>query len=274
MEEGKPRPTPFEKYPSITEEAWERKAKAIENGSKNDCPNIMSRGGYAKANKDLMEAKQRKLEEAVKEDPSVLLSPTSPVLREETWLYAHQMRSKSYTNKSACKVAQNIDELKKQEAEGDFWLDERNNFLTVAMGKNDHEGTKGSCCVPGHFREGPVGGNEDDHYELHLVDPDRRLVACGSIQNLSPTVHHQELTDGQVHCSKSLCMSHSLLNCEACGFKEYFCHVAKASCVKCSCYNHLSSPDEHRSPDTIPPPKYTIKQCVAHMCFDDDYQSK
>ena len=68
----------------------------------------MSRGGYAKAEKDLLAAKRKRLEEASQSDPSVLLSPPSPIRREEKWLFAHQKRSGSYTSEQSRIVGEKI----------------------------------------------------------------------------------------------------------------------------------------------------------------------
>ena len=68
----------------------------------------MSRGGYAKAEKDLMAAKRRRLEEASQSDPSVLLSPPSPIRREELWLHARRKSGGSYTSEQSRIVGEKI----------------------------------------------------------------------------------------------------------------------------------------------------------------------
>ena len=85
-----------------------KRQKAQESGRKNDCPHTMSHGGYAKAEQDLLEAKRKRLEEASQSDPSVLLSPPSPIRREEKWLYAHQKRNGSYTSDQSHIVGEKI----------------------------------------------------------------------------------------------------------------------------------------------------------------------
>ena len=43
----------------------------------------MSRGGYEKAEKELMVAKRKKLEEKAQSNPSALCNPPSPICRED-----------------------------------------------------------------------------------------------------------------------------------------------------------------------------------------------
>ena len=85
-----------------------KRQKAQESGRKNDCPHTMSRGGYAKAERDLLAAKRKRLEEASQSDPSVLLSPPSPIRREEKWQFAHQKRSGTYTSEQSRIVGEKI----------------------------------------------------------------------------------------------------------------------------------------------------------------------
>ena len=84
------------------------KAKAIEIGRKNDCSHTISRGGYAKAEKDMLEAKRRRLEDQAQSDPSTIVTPPSPVRHEDIWKYAHQKRSGQYTSERARIIAEQI----------------------------------------------------------------------------------------------------------------------------------------------------------------------
>lgn len=71
-------------------------------------PHTMSRGGYAKAEKDMLAAKRKRLEEAAQSDPSILLTPPSPIRREQLWVYARQSRSGSYTSEQSRIVSEKI----------------------------------------------------------------------------------------------------------------------------------------------------------------------
>lgn len=68
----------------------------------------MSRGGYAKAERELLGAKRKRLEESAGSDPSVLLDPPSPIRREEKWLYARQRKSGAFTSDNARMIAEKI----------------------------------------------------------------------------------------------------------------------------------------------------------------------
>ena len=50
----------------------------------------MSQWGYAKAERDLLGAKRKRLEENVESNPSVTLAPPSLMHREDEWLYDHK----------------------------------------------------------------------------------------------------------------------------------------------------------------------------------------
>ena len=63
--------------------------QAIETDRKNDCLHRMSRGGYEKAEKELMAAKRKRLEEEAQSNPSALCNSPSPIHREDLWLYSH-----------------------------------------------------------------------------------------------------------------------------------------------------------------------------------------
>ena len=66
----------------------------------------MSRGGYEKAENDLMEAKRKKLEQT--QSDSAITSAPSPIRRENMWIYAHKKRSGSYSSEHARVIGENI----------------------------------------------------------------------------------------------------------------------------------------------------------------------
>ncbi|KAI9110483.1 hypothetical protein K1719_018349 [Acacia pycnantha] len=152
--EEKPDHKPWHKYKFIDEEIWQqfvqlrttpealkRREKYQEIGRKNDCPHRASRGGYEKAEKDLMAAKRKRLEDEDESNPSTVVDqPPSPIRCEELWLYIRQKPGGTYTSEQTRVVAERIEDLKKKEAEGSFASDERNDVLTAATGKPDHSG--------------------------------------------------------------------------------------------------------------------------------------
>ncbi|XP_054805371.1 uncharacterized protein LOC129308318 [Prosopis cineraria] len=154
--EGQPWPDPcmqytfleaatFEKFFKlrITPEALERRRRAQEIRRMNNCPQIMSHGGYALVDKALMKAKRMKREE-VQYDPSILLSPPSLVCRDERWIHAHQKKDGSFSSEYARDVVAKINELKQKQSDRSFILEGRNDILTITIGKPEHPG-----CVRG-----------------------------------------------------------------------------------------------------------------------------
>lgn len=90
-------------------DSQKRRQKAQEIGRKNDCPHRASRGGYEKAEKDLMAAKQKRLEDETESNPSAVVDqPPSPIRREELWLYIRQKPSGAYTSEQTFVVAERI----------------------------------------------------------------------------------------------------------------------------------------------------------------------
>ena len=85
-----------------------KREQAIETGRKNDCPHRMSRGGYEKAEKELMAAKRKRLEEEAQSNPSALCNPPSPIRREDFWLYSRRKISVSYTSEETRIIADKI----------------------------------------------------------------------------------------------------------------------------------------------------------------------
>ncbi|CAH9084016.1 unnamed protein product, partial [Cuscuta europaea] len=89
---------PTEKYQWISAETWqefvrsrkdptflERRKKAQEIQAHNDCPHILSRGGYDLLEKKLMAEKLKEYEEASQANPSLGLKAPSPIPRHVKW---------------------------------------------------------------------------------------------------------------------------------------------------------------------------------------------
>ena len=68
----------------------------------------MSRGGYEKAEKELMAAKRKRLEEEAQSNLSMLCNPPSPIRREDLWLYSRRKISGSYTSEETHIIADKI----------------------------------------------------------------------------------------------------------------------------------------------------------------------
>ena len=68
----------------------------------------MSRGGYEKAEKELMAAKRKRLDDEAGSNPYAVHDPPSPIRREELWLHIRQKPSGTYTSEQTCVVAEKI----------------------------------------------------------------------------------------------------------------------------------------------------------------------
>ena len=76
-------------------------------------------------------------------------------------------------------------------------LGSRHDLTTGPSSSPTIQSTKGSC-VPSRMSEDFGVQKSNEPCELYLEDPDRRLVALGTIHNLGPTVHHEEMQDDEV----------------------------------------------------------------------------
>ena len=85
-----------------------KREQVKEIGRKNDCPHRMSRDDYEKAEKELIAAKRKRLEEEAQFNPSALCNPLSPICHENLWLYFCQKRSGFYTSEQTHIVANKI----------------------------------------------------------------------------------------------------------------------------------------------------------------------
>ena len=85
-----------------------KREKAIVIGRKNDCPHILSRGGYKKLEEQMMKEKQKRRQEEAQSDPSTIVTPPSPISREEKWRAARRRKTGEYTSEKARVVAERI----------------------------------------------------------------------------------------------------------------------------------------------------------------------
>ena len=88
-------------------QAKRKKAKDIQ--ANNDCPHVLSRGGYQVLQQRMLLDKQRQREEASASDPSIsMVHPPSPPSRHEKWKQARIKKSGEYTSSHSRSIAEKI----------------------------------------------------------------------------------------------------------------------------------------------------------------------
>lgn len=145
--------SPCEDYAFLDEETWqkfvkirkdpafeEKRKKAQMVQAKNLHPHRLSRGGYELLEERIMQDKLKKAREASQSDPALIVDPPSPLTRHEKWKRARQKKSGEYTSEDARLVAEKIDSLVEQSAQGSFVPHGRRDILTTAIGRPEHPG--------------------------------------------------------------------------------------------------------------------------------------
>ncbi|KAH1229065.1 Serine carboxypeptidase-like 26 [Glycine max] len=116
--------------------------KAQEIQKFNDCPHVLSRGGYELLNKKLMEKKSKRQHEEhpFTENPTLNVDPPSPVVRHLKWKIARTKWYGQMTSEVAQEIADKIDSLQEQATQGSFVPHGRQDILNTALGRPEHPG--------------------------------------------------------------------------------------------------------------------------------------
>ncbi|GAU40924.1 hypothetical protein TSUD_297300 [Trifolium subterraneum] len=114
-----------------TPEFKEKIRKAKEKVANNCHPHKLSRGGYEFLTETLI-AEKSLLREYNDRDPS-------PPPRHESWKRARQTKDGSYASTATQVVAEKIDSLVEETEKGNFVPKGRDDILTNALGKVEHE---------------------------------------------------------------------------------------------------------------------------------------
>ncbi|KAL5166217.1 hypothetical protein HKD37_18G051224 [Glycine soja] len=123
---------------------WQEiRKKAKESKKYNDCPHVLSRGGYDLLEKKMLDekTKQRQQQALLTENPlSDLEEPPSPIKRHVKWKMARTKRYGQMTSKAAKEISDRIDSLEEQTTQGSFVPHGRDDILNTAIGKPEHPG--------------------------------------------------------------------------------------------------------------------------------------
>ncbi|KAH1261921.1 hypothetical protein GmHk_02G004660 [Glycine max] len=108
----------------------------------NDCPHVLSRGGYELLDKKLMEEKSKRghEEHSCTESPTLNVDPPSPVARHLKWKIARTKRHGQMTSEVAQEIVDKIDSLQEQATQGSFVPHGRQDILNTALGRPEHPG--------------------------------------------------------------------------------------------------------------------------------------
>ncbi|KAH1221417.1 hypothetical protein GmHk_12G034848 [Glycine max] len=113
---------------------WEGIRKQAQSIQKhNDCPHVLSRGGYDLLEKKLLDQKRKRIQEEalLSENPASVDEPPSPIKRHVKWKVARTRAVGNMTSDSAQEIADKIDSLEEQVTQ---------DILNTAIGRPDHGG--------------------------------------------------------------------------------------------------------------------------------------
>ncbi|KAL5166976.1 hypothetical protein HKD37_18G051818 [Glycine soja] len=122
---------------------WEGIRKRAQSIQKhNDCPHVLSRGGYDLLEKKLLDQKRKRIQEEalLSENPASVDEPPSPIKRHVKWKVARTRAVGNMTSDSAQEIADKIDSLEEQVSQGSFVPHGRQDILNTAIGRPDHGG--------------------------------------------------------------------------------------------------------------------------------------
>ncbi|KAL5154213.1 hypothetical protein HKD37_19G053618 [Glycine soja] len=123
--------------------SWQGIRKKMQEIQKNnDCPHLLSRGGYELLEKKLLDEKMKKRQHdaLLTENPAFIEDPPSPIQRHVKWKMARTNRYGKMTSKTARQIADKIDSLEEQVTQGEFVPQGRHDILNTAIGRPDHGG--------------------------------------------------------------------------------------------------------------------------------------
>ncbi|KAL5172909.1 hypothetical protein HKD37_16G045569 [Glycine soja] len=145
---------------------WEGIRKRAQSIKKyNDCPHVLSRGGYDLLEKKLLDEKRKRIQEEalLSDNPASLDDPPSPIKRHVKWKVAQSRAVGNMTSESAQEIEDKIlsspiccsvhmfkyfvmtmtahcDSLEEQVTQGSFVPHGRQDILNTAIGRPDHGG--------------------------------------------------------------------------------------------------------------------------------------
>ncbi|KAI9092063.1 hypothetical protein K1719_027998 [Acacia pycnantha] len=144
-----------------------------ERQARNKYPHCMSRGGYKKLERKMMEEELERMKEASQADPSIVVQPPARPPRHQKWKAA-RMKGDKYINADVAEVASKIDALEEQSSQGSFTPATRMDILSTEIRNPDYldavRGETRGVSVTKYFGRHSCCSHDDD-------DPSPQLVA-------------------------------------------------------------------------------------------------
>ncbi|KAH1246699.1 hypothetical protein GmHk_06G016726 [Glycine max] len=108
----------------------------------NDCPHVLSRGGYDLLETKLIDEKRKKRqqEEMLTENTPLLEDPSSPIERHVKWKMAHTKRYGQMTSEATQEISNRVNSLEEQTTQGSFVPHGRDDILNTVIGRPEHPG--------------------------------------------------------------------------------------------------------------------------------------
>ncbi|KAH1250139.1 hypothetical protein GmHk_05G013361 [Glycine max] len=194
---------------------WEGIRKRAQSIQKhNDCPHVLSRGGYDLLKKKLLDQKRKRIQEEalLSENAASLDEPPSSIKRHVKWKVARTRAVGNMTSESAQEIADKIDSLEEQVTQGSFVHHGRQDILNTAIGRPDHGGrvraagsgarvsTQGSNVVTNVQASQEHHANAIPLMGLYVQLKDG-LVAMGKIMEGDSIIHTVAYADDVVRVS-------------------------------------------------------------------------
>ncbi|KAI9071278.1 hypothetical protein K1719_046753 [Acacia pycnantha] len=143
-----------------------------ERQARNKYPHCMSRGGYKKLERKMMEEELERMKEASQADPSIVVQPPARPPRHQKWKAA-RMKGDKYINADVAEVTSKIDALEEQSSQGSFTPATQMDILSMAIGKLDYldavRGETRGVSVAKYFGRRSHCSHDDDNPSPQLV---------------------------------------------------------------------------------------------------------
>ncbi|KAI9085573.1 hypothetical protein K1719_032416 [Acacia pycnantha] len=143
-----------------------------ERQARNKYPHYMSRGGYKKLERKMMEEELERMKEASQADPSIVVQPPARPPRHQKWK-AVRMKGDKYINADVAEVSSKIDALEEQSSQSSFTPATRMDILSTTIGKPNYldavRGETRGVSVAKYFGRRSRCSHDDDNPSPQLI---------------------------------------------------------------------------------------------------------
>ncbi|KAK4265450.1 hypothetical protein QN277_026502 [Acacia crassicarpa] len=210
---------PCQRYSYISPEDWRlfvasrqdpQFLKVSEANKKRQAGNkyqhYMSRGGYRKLERRMMEEELEKMKEVAKLDSGIIVQAPDPPPRHKKWKFG-RLKGDKYINPVVAEVAIKIDELEEKRSQGSFTPSGRMDILSTAIGKADHlshvRGEPGRVGVATYFGRASRYSSQGEH-NRELVAEIREEVSQSLLEEVRQSLREEVRRELEVQLRESL----------------------------------------------------------------------